>query len=52
MVNFKTQPQLAKEYVTPKSVYTPSFEKPSVVAGCNKQSTAHPFRCNHGRGFL
>jgi hypothetical protein len=40
MVNFKTDPELSKEYVEPKSVYTPSFEKPSVVAGCNKDSKA------------
>lgn len=40
MVNFKTDPELSKEYVVPKSVYTPSFEKPSVVAGCNKDSKA------------
>ena len=38
MVNFKTDPELSKEYIVPKSVYTPSFEKPSVVAGCNKNS--------------
>lgn len=40
MVNFKTDPELSKEYIVPKSVYTPSFEKPSVVAGCNKNSTS------------
>lgn len=40
MVNFKTHPEISKEYIEPKSIYTPSFEKPSVVAGCNKQSKA------------
>jgi hypothetical protein len=40
MVNFETHPEISKEYVVPKSVYIPSFEKPSVVAGCNKQSKA------------
>jgi hypothetical protein len=40
MVNFKTHPEISKDYVEPKTTYTPSFDKPSVVATCNKQSEA------------
>lgn len=40
MVNFETHPEISKEYIKPTKFYTPSFEKPSVVAACNAQSKA------------
>lgn len=38
MVNMSTHPEISKEYIKPKKIYKPSFDKPSVIATCNKES--------------